>query len=105
MCGQGCGGPSKDSLEFTRRWKPENNNGCGCSGSGRNDCSKPSIARVGSPLWQWEQIYGKLITKIIHTQDEDGHDIVTIEKTPCPLPETTRPSRNGCCSFVYRVKR
>lgn len=106
-CGFGCGGdgPSKYSPEYTKKQKFENNAGCGCSGDGRNDCSKPSLARVNSSLWLWEQKYGKLITKIIHTMDDQGHETVTIQKIPCPVVPPARPNRYGCCTSSYRVNR
>lgn len=105
-CGVGCsGGPTRFSPEYTRQWKAQNNAGCACSGTDRNNCDKPSLAKVGSPLWEWEQIYGKLTTRIIHTQDDQGHSLVTIEKIPCPVRISTKSSRHGCCSASYRVNR
>jgi hypothetical protein len=104
-CGAGCnGGPSRFSPEHKMVWKAQNNSGCSCSSSGLNDCDKPSFAKEGSPLWEWEQIYGKLVTRITKTQDENGHETVLIEKIPCPKPVETN-SRYGCCSFTYRVNR
>jgi len=105
-CGVGCsGGPSKYSPEFNKKWKAENNAGCCCNGSDRNNCDKPSIARKGSPRWEWEQKYGKIITKIIFEQDSQGHTVQRVEKTVCPPEEPKRPNRTGCCSLRYRVQR
>ena len=105
-CGFGCGGngPSKYSPEYQKKQKLENNAGCSCSGNGRNDCNEPSLAREGSPRWQWEQKYGKLVTKIIHTTDEQGHETVTVLKTPCPAVQSDKVKKT-CCSFNYRVNR
>lgn len=104
-CGFGCGGgPSRYSPEYYRPYKPTNNAGCACSGNDRNSCDRPSLAKEGSPLWEWEQIHGKLITKITYSQDDQGHRIVLIEKTTCP-PKVESPSRHGCCSVGYRVNR
>lgn len=105
-CILGCNGePSRFSPEYNKQWKAQNNAGCACSGTDRNNCDKPSTAKEGSPLWEWEQIYGKLITKIIHTQDDQGHRITTIEKIPCPVKIPDSPNRHRCCSVSYRVNR
>lgn len=101
-CVAGCSNPGRWSPEFKKVYKAENTAGCCCNGSGRNDCEKPSLARPGSPLWEWEKNHGKLITKIIHTQDDQGHTITRILKTTCPI-KTERPSRFGCCSLTYRT--
>lgn len=100
----GCG-PNQFQPEFKRQWKPENNSGCCSNGSGRNDCDKSSLAVEGSPLANWESIYGRLITKITYEKNEiTGHSIQKIEKVICPI-EIPQKSRHGCCSFSYRLKR
>jgi hypothetical protein len=104
-CGvEGCGGVlSEFSPEFTRQWKPQNNSGCGCGGD-RNDCSKPSLARPGSPLAEWEAIYGKLITTVTVEQDGNGRMFQVVVKTACPLKDI-KPKKVTCCSARYRVVR
>jgi hypothetical protein len=103
-CGsESCGGVlSEFSPEFTRQWKPQNNNGCGCSG-GRNDCDKPSLAIPGSPLAQWEAIYGKLITTVTFEQDQNGRMFQVVTKTACP--SKTISKKVTCCAMRYRVSR
>lgn len=105
-CGQGgCSdGASPFSPEYKRYWKPENNAGCCCTGSDRNKCDKPSLAKPGSPLAKWEAIHGKVITRVLFEQDAQGHPTVRIEKLVCPIPDD-KPSRYGCCSLRYRVQR
>jgi len=89
--------------EHKRFFKPENNNGCGCGG-GNGNCDTPSLAKEGTPLWNWEQIYGKLVTTITFEQDEWGRTVQKVEKKPCGLPPVK--SRNQrCCSLRYKVVR
>lgn len=95
--------PNRSSIEFIRRFKPENNTGC-CCGGHSNDCNKPSLAREDSALWQWEQIHGRLITTVTSIQDESGHTVQVVKKTVCPL-KTTETRRKACCSFGYRILR
>lgn len=102
MSCQSCG-PSPNSLEYTRRRKPENNNGCGCSSSVNNDCDSPSLAAEGSALYIWEQKYGKLITTIKDGHDENGKKIKIIEKKPCP--KKLKNPDFGCCSLRYKVTK
>ena len=95
-------GDGRFSPEYTKKQKPQNHNGCGCIGN-NNDCDSPSIAPIGSPLYNWEQIYGKLVTNITFVQDEFGHKIQIVEKTPCPIKSKSKKS-TGCCSLRYRTK-
>ena len=99
-----CGscGPSPYSLEYQRRRKPENGNGCGCA-SPANTCDSPSLAIEGSPLYEWEQKYGKLVTTVTFEQDENGRTVQVVEKKPCPLEE--KPRTSSCCSLRYKVSR
>ncbi len=90
------------SLEFQRRYKPENNSGCCCTTTG--DCSTPSRAVEGSPRADWEAIYGKLVTTITQTFDAQGHNVWLIERTACPI-ETVLNEKPACCSFRYKVVR
>jgi hypothetical protein len=103
-CGLGCE-PNEFQPEYRKQWKPESNTGCCSNGSSRNDCDQPSLARAGSPLAEWEAIYGKLVTIITYEQDDQGHSFQKVEKIPCPLKSTNRPSRHGCCSFRYKTIR
>jgi hypothetical protein len=104
MCG--CAGTNSSFPEFYKPWKAENNSGCCMDGSSRNDCSRPSLARAGSPLAKWEAIYGKLITRITFEQNTvTGHSVQVIEKVACGPTSPKRPSRHGCCSFTYRLAK
>ena len=102
----GCNGVSRFSPEYYRRFKAENNNGC-CTSSfaARQSCGTESLAEKGSPLWKWEQIYGKLVTIVTYAQDAQGHTIQVVTRTPCGPPEPVRPDKFGCCSVSYRVNR
>lgn len=104
-CGQNCGlSKSENSPEYQKDFKAENNSGsCGC-GNGDNDCSTPSNAREGSPLWEWEQIYGKLVTYFTKEFDENGRSYTKIERKPCPK-EIKRSGQNRCCSVKYKISR
>lgn len=93
-------GPSRFSIESIRRWKAESNTGC-CNNQKRT-CSTPSLAEENSPLWLWEQKYGKLLTTVAIIQDEWGHTVQKVEKTICE-PEVVTQSRHGCCSLKYRL--
>lgn len=96
---------SEFSPEWTRRWKPENNAGCGCGCQAcKNDCDTPSMALPGSPLAEWEAIYGKVMTTITFEQNEFGKVVQKVEKTVCPK-KSTGTKRKECCSFRYRVLR
>lgn len=99
-CGQS---PSKGSIEFERRYKPENNNGCGC-GNVNNDCNAPSRALEGSSVWNWEQKYGKIVVTVTQVQDEQGHTVQIVEKTPCPIVSDKKHT-HGCCSVRYKIVR
>lgn len=101
MSCQSCG-PAPNSLEYQRRRKPENGNSCGCA-SPANTCDSPSLAIEGSPLYLWEQKYGKLVTTIKEIPDENGKMVKIIEKKPCPPQEKTK--NPDCCSLKYRVTR
>lgn len=94
--------PSRYSPEYHKLFKPENNSGCCCSGN--DDCTTPSRAKEGSPLWKWEQIHGKLITIFTTLSDANGHIHTEIERKPCPLTPT-RKKRSDCCVLTYRVTR
>jgi hypothetical protein len=95
------GNPSVEAPEHNKRSKPENNNGCCCGGG--DDCSRPSKARKGSPLWNWEQEHGRLIGVFTEEIGSDGRKLVVYSKTTCP--ETKTQKRKGCCSLRYRVLR
>ena len=97
-------GPSKNSPEYYKKFKPENNSGCACGGPNTNDCDQPSTAIEGSPRWEWEQEHGKLITNIVKKIGDDGRFFLDVEKVPCGKPNT-RQKRKGCCSLRYRVVR
>ena len=100
MCCYSCG-PYKNSLEFQRRYKPQNNKSCGCVGP-NNICGEPSSAIEGSPLYNWEQIYGKLIKNITYEQSPNGKLIQIVKKTTCPI---IKKNRNvSCCSINYTIK-
>ena len=90
------------SLEFQRRYKPENNSGCCCTNTG--DCTVPSRAVDGSPRANWEKIYGKLVTTITETQDAVGHPVTEIVRTGCGVT-TTLNEKTACCSLRYKVTR
>lgn len=93
---------NKNRIEHERFFKPENNNGCACGKNG--DCTTPSRAVPGSPLWNWEQKYGKLVTTVTFEQDEWGHTVQRVEKKPCPI-ESKKRNTSGCCSLRYKVVR
>jgi hypothetical protein len=97
---RGCG-PGEYSPEYGKQFKPENNGGCGQKNTG---CDTPSNAKEGSPRWEWEQIYGKLVTYFIPMSDENGHTYTHIERLPCPK-KTKKMGTAACCSFRYRVVR
>lgn len=99
-----CGnfGPSEFSPEYNLRFKPENNSAC-CGGNSP-DCDKPSTARVGSHRWEWEQVHGKLVTRITEELDENGRWRLTIKREPCPL-KAGGLKRTACCSLRYKVVR
>lgn len=99
MC---CGGsPSTEAPEYNKRFKSENNGGCCCKGL--DSCDYPSKAREGSPLWEWEQIYGRLIGEFTEEIGPDGRKHMVYRKTTCP--EVSKPRKKGCCSLKYRVIR
>jgi hypothetical protein len=94
--------PTESSLEFTRRRKPQNNQGCGC-GRGANTCDTPSLALEGSPLYEWEQLHGKLVTTVKTELNAEGKWVQVVEKKPCP-PKSKKHSY-GCVSLSYRINR
>ena len=100
VCSTGCG-PSKSSIEYQRRRKPENNMGCGCSRA-ENTCESDSLAEKDSPLGVWEKKYGKLVTTVTLSQDSFGKKIQLVEKKPCPK---INKKAKTCCSVGYRVYR
>lgn len=89
--------------EHARHYKPQNTNGGCCAGS-NNTCNEPSKAPKDSPLWEWEQIYGKLITVFRPEMDKNGHKYSVIERVTCPL-EDKNPREPSCCSVKYKVAR
>jgi hypothetical protein len=94
--------PGDFSPERNKRFKPENNAGCGVYDP--ETCDKPSLAPEGSALYEWEKIHGRVITVVEYALGEDGRFAHTLEKTLCPLPvEKSGPVR--CCSFRYKVVR
>jgi hypothetical protein len=92
---------STEAPEYNKRFKPENNKGCCCQGL--DDCDTPSRAVEGSPLWKWEQLYGRLIGQFVEETAPDGRKRMVYVKTTCP--ESEKPKKNGCCSLNYRVQR
>lgn len=76
-------GPSKSSLEYQRRRKPENNSGCGCCQQ-KSNCNSPSLALENSPLDRWQKKYGKLKTTVSFKQDQFGKQTQVVEKKICP---------------------
>lgn len=97
----GCDGPTPAQPEFTKQWKPENNSGC-CT-HGVDDCDKPSLAREGSALWEWEQVHGKLLETISYRPGSDGRMVQVVEKKPCHIKP--KPRRTDCTSLSYKVSR
>jgi len=71
--------PSKSSLEYQRRKKPENNSGCGCCQQ-KTNCNSPSLALDNSPLDLWQKKYGKLQTIVTFKQDQFGKQVQVVEK-------------------------
>lgn len=98
MCYLNCG-PSKSSLEYTRRQKPQNHSGCGCRGKAQT-CSDPSFAISGSYLDNWEKKYGKVVTTVTLEQDDFGKKKQIVKKTLCE--KIKKPRNYGCCNFVYK---
>lgn len=96
MCGTGNG---RYSEEFYRRRKPENHAGCGVRNSG---CGDPSRAYEGTPLWDFEQKYGKIVTEVTWNLNESGRKEQKIVKKICPK-ETDHTYKSECCSLRYRV--
>ena len=94
--------PLESSPEHGKYFKAENNDGCGCGGD--SGCNTPSRAREGTPRWEWEQIYGKLVTYFRKEADANGHTYIHIERLTCPV-ETKRPRQNACCALRYKVSR
>ena len=92
---------SQFSPEHTRLFKPENNGGCGIKNEG---CNTPTLAIEGTPRWEWEQIYGKLVTYFALRSDENGHSYQLVERIPCPL-DTKKTYESSCCSVRYKVIR
>lgn len=97
-----CGFLSENSPEYNKRYKPESNSGC-CKGGGADNCSQPSKAANGSPLWNWEQKYGKLVDTVYQKLGEDGRFYLFHEKTACQ--KVVNKKKNGCCSMKYKIIR
>lgn len=93
----GCG-RSRYSPEY-RKYKPENTTGC-CNPINRK-CDGVSNAVKDSPLWNWEQEYGKLLTTVTFVQDEYGHTVQKVEKTPCPK-SNPQVKISSCCKIIYK---
>jgi hypothetical protein len=89
--GSCCNGPGRWSPEYNKKWKPENNSGCSCGGKSLG-CNNPSLALTDSPRWQWEQVHGKLVTNFTWENDDNGHIVMKITRTPCPKtsPQTSK---------------
>ncbi len=101
MCG--CGIEVRPSSpEYQKQFKPESNSGCCCPGI--DSCSKPSKAREGSALWEWEQIHGKLLNTITRELGADGRWHQVITRSACEQT-SSRSSRRSCCSLGYKVIR
>lgn len=98
MCYLNCG-PSKSSLEYTRRQKPQNHSGCGCSRSVQT-CKTPSLSIEGSYLDNWEKEHGKIITTISFEQDYFGKKKQIVKKTLCE--KSKKPRNYGCCNLIYK---
>jgi hypothetical protein len=94
---------SEYSPEHTRRFKPENTRGC-CGNGANEGCNTPSRALEGTPLWEWEQVHGKLVTYFALRSDENGHTYKLVERIPCPV-ETRKTYESSCCSVRYKVVR
>ena len=93
--------PGEFSPEYQKGFKPENNSGCGVGNTG---CGTPSKVLAGTPRYEWEQIYGKLVT-VLHTEsNENGQRSIRVERTVCDL-DSTRTVSTGCCSLRYKVVR
>jgi hypothetical protein len=93
-------GPSKFSIEYQRRKKPENHNGCGCGSRAVNDCETESLAAEDSPLYNWEKKYGKLVTTVTLEQDSFGRKVQVVEKKPCKKEIKVKKT---CCSVSYKA--
>lgn len=98
----GSGFPSRYSLEYSRRFKPENTKGCSCSGGNDNLCTTPSIVNEETPLGKWEKIHGKVITIVTFVKNEFGETIQFVEKKACPKKNNEKLSKE-CCSFRYKI--
>lgn len=96
MC---CENSSRYSPEYGRRYKPENHSGCGIINGG---CDEPSKAIKGSPRWNWEQIYGKLVTRFETTVDKNGHTVYKVVREPCGAT-TQKRGTSSCMSAKYRI--
>jgi hypothetical protein len=102
--GSGCcggGDPSRSAPEYNKRYKAENSAGCCCTGL--DNCSKPSKARKGSALWNWEQEHGRLIGTFTEEIAPDGRKRIVFSKTTCA--ETKSSKSKTCCSLSYKVTR
>jgi len=80
--------PSRSSLEYQRRRKPENNSGCGCCQQ-KSSCDSLSLALENSPLDLWQKKYGKLQTIVTFKQDQFGKQIQFVEKKICPISKNS----------------
>jgi len=102
----GCGGrtPRKGSPEEGKDFKLENNAGCGIGNTG---CGEPSNAREGSPRYEWEQEYGKLVTVLTTERVDIGLGVSGIvqsyRREVCE--KTNSNPKKGCCAIRYKVIR
>lgn len=100
MACRGCT-PKESSPEYNKRFKPENNSGCGIKDP--ETCDTQSLATEGSALFEWEKKHGRVITetKMVHI---DGRSTIIFRKIVCP--KTVKKSGPAsCCSFKYKIIR
>lgn len=92
--------PGEFSPEFNKKFKPENNAGCGASDP--ETCDTPSIAREGSALWEWEKEHGRVVTLVRLVLGADGRSFEEFVKAVCPLP-IVKSGPVRCCALRYKV--
>lgn len=94
--------PGEFSPEFNAQFKPENNAGCGVSDP--ETCDTPSIAKEGSPLFEWEKIHGRVVTLVRLVLNDEGRIFEEFVKAVCPKTvKKSGPVR--CCALRYKVPR
>jgi len=93
-----CYHPGPGDPEFQKRFKPENNSGCQCHG--RDSCDYPTRALAGSPLFDFEEKYGRVINKI-QWKLIDGRRQMIFSKVFCP--EKPKTAHKICCAVRYKI--